>query len=654
MSSVARRLVVLACLLFGTAAGIHRFPETSFADVTNHSEIIAQHNARAVTANIALPTNRKSTIAATSATPSGTVPLGSSIGDERASMDELNRRIDDLKDRIGDINLWLGGFTIILTVVGAVSGIVIGLVAYFTAGQRATASAERWMNDHADALQRQISTLEEQVKEALGTVERAKAHALAAEKGANEAATVTEVAAQRGQIFLARLRDAEASVQQALDGFALSSATNQEGIAAADNRTVPSEQKRVLDAAEESLRDIPEAQYSAEDWGQRAFTAYANRDLGAAASYFDNAANVANASDEERARFRVNSAIVLTELGQLEEALSSYDAVINTFDRCREPEVAFQVAKAATNKTHVLGEAGRLEEAIARCEAVVSEYGSDPQNQFADMVSLANRNKGIFLERLGHHDQALKIWLNLIETFGGSQDETIQEHVAIALRHLSLNKTTLGDDADALAPLEELISRYADSSKYKTSVLVSKALVDRGRWFERNGRLDDAIASFNEAIVRSESGADGVSRGIMARASLYKARAFANHQHSDDAIKAYRGFVSRFASDDEADGELRVFIAEAFSDLAAELAKRGRQMEALETYERLIDNLGVDRDPAIQLAIARALRRKGEYLREVGRTEESQAAYRELLSRFESVEDAQLQQEVALARQRSS
>jgi tetratricopeptide (TPR) repeat protein len=286
------------------------------------------------------------------------------IADVEGRQREVNTRVDDLKARIGDLTIAISLIAPCLTLLA----IGVGVAAYWTAGKRAEAAAEDWMEKHASQLQKRIEGLEVEAEKITVNMRQHEQDVVQSALGAREiidgeADTIRRL---RSQI--------STEISRINSGGAAEPSVG-------DQRTM----KQVDDA----LKAKPEKDYTAKDWEKRALAAYAERDFERAAFYFQQAADASSESLDDWSNHTIRRAAMLGELGRMEECIEVYDTVVERLGDTTDRGLRVRVAEALINKGLTLNNFGDFEKAVVVYDDIVARFGDAGDGPLKELVSFA-------------------------------------------------------------------------------------------------------------------------------------------------------------------------------------------------------------------------------------------------------------------------
>ena len=102
-----------------------------------------------------------------------------------------------------------------------------------------------------------------------------------------------------------------------------------------------------------------------------------------------------------------NKGMALDILNRTDEALESYNALVQRFGSGAEPDIRENVANALFHSGILLGREGQQEEAVEAYNNLFHRFGSDENPAVVERVAKGLVNKGGTLGRLGRMDEAL-------------------------------------------------------------------------------------------------------------------------------------------------------------------------------------------------------------------------------------------------------
>jgi len=391
---------------------------------------------------------------------------------EKAQIDALNKRIDDIGGREAVVNVWLTAVMGFVTI----AGFAIGFLAYWAADQRARKSTEQWIKENTSDLNAKLEKMREDVAKLSGDV-------LAHIEGLQRS---TEARAEAAKV---RIDEATADATRRI----------QEGINRGTSVVISASDRERLESAEQALKRLPEAEYSASEWADRAFAAYLNKNYALAAEYFGSAAGAPGATAAQSARFSFNRAYMLGELKSPEDEIAAYDEVIARYKDATELELRVQVAKAMFNRAFTLGELEKSEEAIAAYDEVIARYKDAAELELRLQVGRAKVNRAYRLGKVGRSDDALAANESIIAQYEG--ESALREHAAMASVNRANNLEELGRIDGALTAYADVVSRFESFSEPEIQAVVATAIVDRGSMLGRLGRAGE-LGAYQDVITR--------------------------------------------------------------------------------------------------------------------------------------------------------
>jgi tetratricopeptide (TPR) repeat protein len=409
----------------------------------------------------------------------------------RRQIDDLNTRISDTNGSIASINYGLVAFGIMVTVFGVMVtllGLAAGILAIRSAEEKAReaarTSAKEWMDNHAQVLRRETSDQMHQMRLEFDDLKaRIKALAEDAQKSMTAERLRTE---RKGE-----------EVREALERV-------QASINARVSATLSQNELQTLRDTEHALKDKPENKYSPTDWLNRGLAAYAENEFEAAVEHFSEAVRTEGATQSEIATALVNKGFALNKLNRSNDAIATYNEVVERFKSATEPFLCEGVVKALINKGWTLNNMDRANEAMVVYNEAVGRFRDSTEPAVLEGVANALFNKGLILGVLDRTDEAIGVYDEIIGRFKDTTDREPRLRELVAKAYLNKGEALRypGRDDEAIATFNEVISRLKDATEPQLRETFAMALVNKGRALRDLDRSDDAIATFNEVIAR--------------------------------------------------------------------------------------------------------------------------------------------------------
>lgn len=217
------------------------------------------------------------------------------------------------------------------------------------------------------------------------------------------------------------------------------------------------------------------------------------------------AADEADATDEvvRESLFtaRFERAVLLTELGELEEAARAYAEAATTPTDLDDPDQRHELAMALLNEGICFDALGRTEEALRVYERLVVELGGADDPVTRDQVVRARVNRGAAQLELGRLPEALTVAEGLCgELDPADALEAEQLVMALRLRAQALEGLDRGREAaDVLAEVE----RCSDEEP-GVADQIAAALRERARLLDELGDREKAVALLDRAAELRE------------------------------------------------------------------------------------------------------------------------------------------------------
>jgi tetratricopeptide (TPR) repeat protein len=376
-----------------------------------------------------------------------------------------DQRLGDINNRIGDVNLWLAGFSALVTLLLASAGVLTYWGARERAGAEARTAAQAWIDENAEKLRQQLVGLE---KEAEGHKARMK--------------TEADGVVEHGR-----------KMHSLLDGLQAESAAS-----------ASSAEKEALKQADTALTAKPEQDYTADDWNLRAYAAASRANWDEAAVYFAKAADSPGATKEQEARALFNRGVVLGKGDRYDEEIVAYAELVKRHADTLKPDSPREwVARALANMGVALGKGDRHGEALATYAELLNRFDSAPELKLREAVAKGLANKGFSLGKLDRYEEALAALSELVNRFDGAQELGLREQVANALINKSLALGQLGRHKEAITAYVELVKRFDSAQEPKLREAVAWALNGIG-WQHYESRDASQFLVLTERALAAE------------------------------------------------------------------------------------------------------------------------------------------------------
>ena len=273
---------------------------------------------------------------------------------------------------------------------------------------------------------------------------------------------------------------------------------------------------------------------------------------------------------EQVASALANIGAALFQSDRLEEALTAFDGVVQSYKRSDAPSLREVVARcfanrgkraggaeagngsalvlgrgdqglrgravfldvaepycdALMNRAAALHNAGRSEEALQLWSDVVERFGADDRPGPLTMVANAQKHRGALLEQLGRFEEALAVWQQVEDRFGTSDMPEWVALVAGCFQHRCADLFELNRTEEALATCDRAIDRFGQSSAPAVLETVAGILLNKGIVLITAHRNEEALAVWDEIERRF---------GKLRPAGNFEARCLGSRQQGHDA-----------------------------------------------------------------------------------------------------------------------
>jgi tetratricopeptide (TPR) repeat protein len=321
---------------------------------------------------------------------------------------------------------------------------------------------------------------------------------------------------------------------------------------------------------------------------------------------------------------------LLSVSGELEQAIEAYDDLLAHLEA--RPELSLQtlVVEALHGKAHALQLAARYEEALEAENKALARGEQDRVSGKSDALLDARVGKARILGRLERVSEAIALNDELIEQYGDDPDLDVQRRVANALEDKAALLFNHGRLQESVAALDDMIGRFAQARELVLRIHVARALANKAIALDRLGRLDAAIMLDDDALTRFADASEPEFAEVVARILSHKAACLQRLGQLNDSIAVWGEVTERFG--DATSPELCALAEHALREKAKLLVATGRSSEAHVLSEGLIARPGRQTDPKQSAEI---LLTKGTALLGDERYEEAIEVFDVVIARFE-------------------
>lgn len=257
--------------------------------------------------------------------------------------------------------------------------------------------------------------------------------------------------------------------------------------------------------------------------------------------------------------------------GNLEQAISIFDAVIAKFVSADNLCFLYEAVNALVNKSVALYNLGRFEEAIKVCEEIVERFGDRKEAAFLEGVARALIGKAITFSILDRFEEAVKVYEDIIERFDNAKEAMIVKHVTAAMVNKGVSLSELNRRDDAIKVYDKVVALYKDRSEPQIAEYVSMAMFNKGYSLGILNRLEEAIQVYDEVVVLYKERTEPQIAGHVTASIVNKGLALITLGKGNEALDAAKNCVQDVAFDEKIiEGTIALFIDLAASGYAKE------------------------------------------------------------------------------------
>lgn len=198
----------------------------------------------------------------------------------------------------------------------------------------------------------------------------------------------------------------------------------------------------------------------------------------------------------------------LTELEHHDQALSTYESVLELFTNDSEPAIREGVvAVALVGRAIALLHLGQFDGAISQFDKIATEFEQAPDQMARTQSASAIFNKGVAFCQVHRTEDGIRCFDDILARFGDAHEQGLRGALAGALLQKGVALTTDTAPTAGVVCYEEIIDRFSDDQDSDIQQQVARAHMYLGLSLARDGRLSPAVEHFSIA-ERHLSGID--------------------------------------------------------------------------------------------------------------------------------------------------
>jgi tetratricopeptide (TPR) repeat protein len=331
----------------------------------------------------------------------------------------------------------------------------------------------------------------------------------------------------------------------------------------------------------------------------------------------------------EAARADFNIGHQLLKMRRLDEALEVIDRVLNSFEKDNYDARAQEgIARTLVAKGTILADMSRDNDAIAAYDRVINEFSSASDPVAVTQVIKAMTNKGASLAKLGKDTMSIQLRGEIVRRFRSASVEEHREAVSVAWAGKIASLQTQKHLLESLSECEELLREFGNSHNPKILPHVATTILFKGTALEHVGRVDDAMKCYDDLIAQFGDATALELQKPVAHAMYYKSAHFREDGQYDAARAIDTDMLRRFGSGP--DGSARNLAANLLISDINTTKSEGQPERTLSLCEAFLSFFSNTMDLSLRTLVWNILTVKGHALRELTR-------YKEAAASFESV-----------------
>lgn len=397
-------------------------------------------------------------------------------------LDTQSAHIDQNLSMLGNVLSVLG---IVLTLAGLAGYLSVARKAkseaQIEARKEAKVTANDWFEVHANELQTRLDAMQSKLQELEGQAE---------------------------SDFNLHLQRVQAGADLAIKGMQISVSEP-----TTDKPIISVGTASALAEAAIAAKNKPESAYTYQDWNNRAFDAFSNENKELAIRFWFGAASVDSASPEDISQAMLNAGSVLMNLNRYDEALSTFDELIQRFDGSDSKNLKLQVATAFSQKIACLGNLKRREELISLADTFIHRFAKDELLAGSSQIAHIMLNKTIALGTINRKEEALEACEDFIRLLDQEQNPEITRiYIRLQSRKIAL-LWDLDRFEEANETFEQTLKRFQNDKNQVFALEISNVKNTKGFkllcqakkvWHDIENRMNylrESERLFDEAVV---------------------------------------------------------------------------------------------------------------------------------------------------------
>jgi tetratricopeptide (TPR) repeat protein len=200
----------------------------------------------------------------------------------------------------------------------------------------------------------------------------------------------------------------------------------------------------------------------------------------------------------------------------------------------------------------------------------------------------------------------------------------------------------LGRPNDALIDAENVIDKLGEPPEPALRLLLGIAFTQKGTAHRTLGHLEQSLDALEKGIELFTEIANTTRR---VHATIHKCMTLGELNRHEEALDAYEKIIEQF--DGTSSPDLRILRVTAQVNINNSLRGLGRHELALKGFDKIIDQFSGSSEPKLREAVSRSLLAKADLLEQLGRYELALATNTQLVDQFSG--DPELRQSQAAA-----
>ena len=250
----------------------------------------------------------------------------------------------------------------------------------------------------------------------------------------------------------------------------------------------------------EPVKESPIPRIGPKEYLQRGIKDYSSRDYEKALENFELGIENSEQKSSMLAELNLAKAVTYDALGEPNQAINAYDAVINDFRTQSDEMLQEQVARAMVSKGTTFGKMSESKKAIKTYDEVIDTFADSQVSNIQEQVARAYFNKGVRLGQLGRPQEAIRVYNQVISKYENNNLPILNELVARAMYNKGVRYTKLHDLENAIKAYDQVIDAFRGKSEIRVQEQVARAMFNKAMSLNKQDEAQKAVFVYENLI----------------------------------------------------------------------------------------------------------------------------------------------------------